>query len=222
MEIITPNNVIKIVLDRKTTDFRLKFYKTSFQKFCFIGSVVSLIFWFVAGICFRITGVGWLGIVSLIAYFATTILVVIYQMAQIIPEARRLKNPERDISASLVNTFNDDMDLIYHLSTSFESHHLSYAKEMYGKMARQLRERIGLLVGALDKIGIVPIAVTAYLTYSRAIKEGLSFGPYEWVGISFVLLYLLAIRMTSTAQWMEHVAEIYAHAYSFRISRQSN
>jgi hypothetical protein len=219
MEIFTPSNSIKIVLDRKTTDFRLTLYETRVQKICFIGSASSLTLGFVGGIVFRIWNIDWLGWISLLAISAASVLAMAYQAAQIIPEVRKLKNPERDISDSLVSVFNDDMDLIHHLSSSFEPHHLSYAKAMYNNMARQLRERIGLLVGALDKIGVIPIVITAYISYSKAIKDGISFGPFEWIGISFVLLYLFAIRMTSTAQWMERVAEIYAHAYMIRVNR---
>lgn len=86
-------------------------------------------------------------------------------------------------------------------------------------MAKHLRERIGLLVGALDKVGIVPVAVTAYLSYAKAVKDGISFGTYEWVGIAFVSLYIFAIRMSATAQWMEHVAELYDHAHTARTGK---
>lgn len=218
-KIITPSDAIAIVLERKTKDFRLKFYETTFQKVSFIGSIASLALGLITGIAFHYLHFEWLGWMALICISIASISAIAYQVAQLIPEVVKLKNPEREISSPLVEAFNDDMDLIHQLSMSFESHHLSYAKVMYANMARQIRERIGLLVGALDKIGIIPVAVTTYLSYAKAIKDGLTFGPYEWFEISFVCLYLLAIRMTATAQWMEHVAELYAHAHTVRSNR---
>lgn len=221
-KIITPSDAVEIVLEQKTADFRLKLYETSFQKISFIVSVSSLVLGFLSGVCFRFWRIEWFGWSALVFISIASIGAMAYQVAQIIPEMIKLKNPEREVSSPLVKVFNDDMDLIHQLATSFEAHHLSYARAMYSNMARQIRERIGLLVGALDKIGIIPIAVTTYLSYAKAIKDGLTFGPFEWIGISFVCLYLLAIRLTATAQWMEHVAEIYAHAYKIQSNQRSD
>ncbi|WP_194724282.1 hypothetical protein [Noviherbaspirillum malthae] len=219
MKIITPSDVVAIVLERKTRDFRLRLYENTCQKVFFIGSIASLISGVIAGILFRYYQLEWLGWLSLISISGASISALAYQVAQLVPEVIKLKNPEREVSSPLAEAFNDDMDLIHQLSISFEVHHLNYAKVMYITMARQIRERIGLLVGALDKIGVIPVAVTTYLSYAKVINEGMVFGPYQWIGISFVCLYLLAIRMTATAQWMEHVAELYAHAQTMRSSR---
>lgn len=220
-KIITPSDAVTLVLERKTKDFRLKLYETSLQKISFIGAIASLIFGLITGVSFRYFRFEWLGWAALICISIASVGAMAYQVAQLIPEVIKLKNPEREVSSPLVEAFNDDMDLIHELSISFEPHHLSYAKAMYTNMARQIRERIGLLVGALDKIGAIPVVVTTYLSYAKAIKDGLTFGPYEWIGISFVFLYLMAIRMTATAQWMEHVAELYAHAHAVRSNRMN-
>ena len=217
--IITPRDAITLVLECKTKDFRLQFYETVFQKISFIGSIGALALGMLTGIFFRYLHTEWLGWTALVSVSAAAVGAMTYQIAQLIPELMKLRNPEREISNPLVSTFNSDMDLIHQLATSFEHHHLSYAKVMYTNMARQMRERIGLLVGALDKIGIIPVAVTTYLSYAKAVKDGLNFGPYEWIGIAFICLYLLAIRMASAAQWMEHIAELYAHALSVKPSR---
>jgi len=219
-KIITPSDAITLVLERKTKDFRLQFYETTFQKVSFFGSIGSLGLGVLAGCYFRyfqkIEQVGW---IALFGISIASIGAIAYQIALAVPEVSKLKNPEREVSSPLVEAFNDDMDLIYQLSISFEPHHLSYAKAMYASMAKQARERIGLLVGALDKVGLIPVAATTYLSIAKAIKDGLDFGPYQWVVVAFVCLYFLAIRMTATAQWMEHVAELYAHAHTVRSSR---
>lgn len=221
-QIITPKDAIAVVLTSKTKDFRLQLYETPLQRVTFIGSIVFIATGIVGGLCFRYTRIEWLGWLALISIVSSSVLAVAYHVAQLIPEIGKLKNPEREASNPLVEEFNTDMDLIYQLSTAFEPQHLSYARVMYSNMAKHIRERIGLLVGALDKVGIVPVTVTTYLSYAKAINNGISFGPYQWVGISFVCLYLLAIRMTTTAQWMEHIAELYDHAHTARASKALN
>lgn len=196
-QIITPKDAITIVLASKTKDFRLRLYETPTQKFTFVGSLASIVVGIVTGLSFRYTRQEWLGWIALISIAFSSFLALAYQVAQLIPELTKLKNPERETSSPLVEMFNSDMDLIHYLSSSFEAHHLSYARAMYSSMAKHIRERIGLLVGALDKVGIVPVAVTAYLSYAKAMKDGISFGPYEWVGISFVCLYICK-RPTTT------------------------
>ena len=211
--IITPRDAITLVLSKKSKDFRFQFYETALQKACFIASAGLLGVGLIAGISFRYVAqydaFGWIALVSI---SLSSISAIAYNFSHLIPDVVKLKNPEKEVSSTLVKDFNDDMDLINLLATSFELHHLSYAKATYTNMARQIRERIGLLVGSLDKIGLVPIFLTTYLSYAKAVKEGIAFGPVEWVSIALVLLYLIAIRLVSTAQWMESVSEIYAHA----------
>ncbi|MBU3624752.1 hypothetical protein ICN48_00665 [Polynucleobacter sp. JS-Safj-400b-B2] len=222
-QIITPRNAITLVLTAKSKDFRLKLYETTFQMVCFIGAIGLLSLGSIVGVIFRnIPSCKPLGWVALILISLSSIAAMAYNISQLIPDVAKLKNPEKEASSPLLKDFNDDMDLINGLAKSFETHHLSYAKVMYANMARQMRERIGLLVGSLDKVGLIPIFLTAYLSYAKAIKEGIAFGPVEWISIALVLLYLFAIRMVSTAQWMESISEIYDHAIMIKTSSKQD
>jgi len=217
--IITPEQAIKIVLARKTQDASLKLYQTQVQKWSFFTAVGGFGLGLLAGLVFRVWRTEWLGWVALGGLLVAMIAGAIYQAAHIIPDAMKLKNVEREISNPLLQDFNNDMDLMQQL-TDFEPHHLSYARAMYANMARQLRERCGLLVGALDKVGLFPIAATTYFSYIKAVHDGISFGPIEWVAYGLIALFLFAVRMTSTAQWMESVAEIYGHAHAMLLARR--
>jgi hypothetical protein len=219
-KLITPQDAVTIVLEQKTTDFSVKFFDTRLQKVSFLGSIASTALGIVLGAIFRATRLEWIGWGALGCITASSLLALLYQAAQITPDLRKLRNPERQSSGPLAKAFNGDMDLIHKLAADFEAHHLSYAKAMYTQMAKHLRERIGLIVGALDKVGVIPLAITGYLSYAKAISDGINFGSYEWLAISFVGLYLFAIRLSSTAQWMEHVAEIYAHAHTLKMHRK--
>ena len=217
--IITPEQTITLVLQRKTKDASLRLYQTGAQKWSFWIATGAFLAGLASGLAFRMWKVDLLAWSALLLLLLSIAACAVYQAAHILPEAAKLKNIEREVSNPLVTDFNDDMDLIQQLS-KFELHHLSYAKAMYTNMAKHIRERCGLLVGALDKVGLLPLAATTYFSYAKAIKDGLSFGPIEWVAYALIALFLFAIRMTSTAQWMECISELYGHAIDIRQSRE--
>ena len=220
--LITPKNAIEIVLERKAKNSDFRFYETPTQKWLFLLSV-----WFLAA-CSAIALLAYLWknqyvvLAALIALLVSMLLATAYQVATILPDLIKLRNVERDISDPLLTEFNNDMDLINELVQTCEPHHLRYARARYVLMSKQLRERIAILVGALEKVGIIPLAVAGYFSFIKAQKEGLvPFGGIEWVLVSFLFLYIFALRMTTAAQWIEKVSEIYEQAIALALKRES-
>jgi hypothetical protein len=95
-KVITASDVVALVLDRKTKDFSLKFYETIFQKVSLFVSIGSLVLALFAGAFFYFSHINWLGWATLICTSVASIGAVTYQVAQIIPEILKFKNPERD------------------------------------------------------------------------------------------------------------------------------
>ena len=220
--LITPKNAIQIVLSKKTRDAKFKPYETRLQKWTFLvavglfgsGLVIALITYFWKNRCVALAG--------LVAMLVSQLAAVAYQLVSAIPELTKLRNIEKEVSDPLLIEFNDNMDLINELSQTCEAHHLSYARASFLLMAKQLRERIALLVGAIEKVGVIPLAITSYLAVTKAQKEGfVVFGGIEWALAGLILLYLLALRLSTTAQWMELAAELYAHAFALKSKRES-
>jgi hypothetical protein len=220
--LITPQNAIHIVLARKTKDARFKAYETTLQKWTFFIAVgLFLTGAIAAGITYFWKN-QYVALAGLFIFLGSALVAVVYQIASALPDLAKLRNVEREVSNPLLAQFNDDMDLVNELSQTCELHHLSYAKECFALMARQLRERISLLVGALEKVGIIPLALTAYLSFTKAQKDGLVvFGGIEWAFAGFIFLYLFALRLSSTAQWMELVAALYEQALAVKMKRTS-
>jgi len=124
----------------------------------------------------------------------------------------KLRNPEKDFLAPYANTFNDDVDLISDLVSTSEAHNLFYASKSFLLLAEQLKTRIALLVGAIDKVGIIPLGVTTYLSWAKLSKENAVFGGVEWVLVTLVLLYFFAVRMSLVVQWLDRAALIFQTA----------
>lgn len=210
-----------MLLSSKTKDAKFTLYETLLQKWSFLFA-----FWLcVTGAIAAFTTYFWsnpyIAIGGLVALLLSMISAVFYQMVSILPGITKLRNLEKTESDRLLDEFNDDMDLINELSQTCETHHLSYAKASFLLMAKQLRERISLVVGAIEKVGVIPLAVTSYLAVTKAQKEGVVvFSGVEWAFTGLILLYLFAIRLSFTAQWMERATEIYTHALAMKSKRE--
>jgi hypothetical protein len=222
-KIITAKNAIHIVLARKTKDARFRPYETNFQKWSFFAATALLCSGAIAAAVTYFCKNSYVAFAGLLMLLLSMIAATIYQIVSVLPDLVKLRNIEREISDPLVARFDDDMDLINELSQTYETHHLVYAKESFALMAKQLRERISLLVGALEKVGIIPLVATGYLSFAKAQKDGLVvFTGVEWAFAAFLFLYLFALRFSSTAQWMEQVSLLYEQAVSVKIKRETN
>lgn len=210
--VATANDLITLVLNRTTTDLQFQFGKTGWQRAAFLGAVGFVALSAVLG------ALSWwlespnVTTAAIVSFYLGALAVLAYQAMLVGAEIRKLKNPEREIISPLAHSFIDSMDLIHELAVSFQPHQLSYARAVFEQGAKQLRERIGIFVGALEKVGAFPLLITAYLSYLEWTKNGASFGSIELIGIAVAGFYLFAIRMMLAAQWMENVAALYAHA----------
>ena len=221
MTIVTPKNAVEVVLERKTKSLRFQFYETALQKVLFWSAVGSLVLGGALGTVIYVWRYPSAALAALVLLLVASLLAAAYQISIILPEFMKLKNFEREISNPLVEVFNDDIDRITELARDYRMHHLKYAQESYSLMGEQLRSRISLLVGAIDKVGIIPLGITAYISWTKALKDGLIvFGGIEWVLAGLVLLYLLALRMNATAQWMDRMSLLYKQALSVKQSNE--
>jgi len=221
MTLITPANAIELVLSRKTKSASFKPYETTIQKWCLILAIIL----FSAGMLFALTtyfvNYKHLKLAALLSILVAEVFGIAYQIATIVPELLMIRNIERAMSNPLMDEFNNDLDLINQLAQTFDIHHLSFAKTNFTLMAKQLRERIGILVGALEKVGLIPIATTAYFAFLKFKKAGIEpFNGIDWVFAGFVFLYIFSVRMAGTAQWMERVSNIYDQAIALKLKHE--
>lgn len=220
--IFTPRAAIERVLVSTTRAKKFTFYETRFQQVCFclallfviIGGILGLVSYFVEDGYFALFGIALvlLGEVSFLVYLA----------AQMIPELWKMRDLERDFIDPYAERFNDEIDLISELASSHQARHLTYAASSFSLLAEQLKTRIALLVGAIDKVGIIPLGITTYFSSTKISKEIVVFGSVDWVLAALVLLYLFALRMSLVAQWLEKQAALFRTAAEQRKTSGNN
>lgn len=214
--IVTPKNAIERVLTQKLQATKFHFYENRLQKYLFVLAVLFLVLGAAIGAAAYFSHQKYVALLALVFLAVSMTFSALYQLSSAIPEFVKFRNAEREITAPLVKNFDDDMDLISGLSRDFSPQHLHYAREKFSLMANQLRSRIALLVGAIDKVGVVPIAVAAYISGARAIKDGLPvFTGVEWILVALICLYLFALRMCAVAQWLDLISLLYAEALAY-------
>lgn len=214
MNIVTPKNAIEIVLAQKTKTTNFRPYETTLEKWLFWLAVGTLIGGGVLGSVVYFWKQPIAAGIALLILLASSLLAAAYQVAIAVPEFLKLRNIEREVSNPLVSDFNKDIDLISELARDYQNHHLAYARDGFSLMATQLRSRISLLVGAIDKVGVIPLGVTAYFSVMKALKDGqVEFSGLEWGLVAIIFLYLFALRMNAAAQWMDRVSILYKEAF---------
>jgi hypothetical protein len=129
----------------------------------------------------------------------------------------------------LANSFNAGLDLITRLAQTYELRHLEYAQDCLTLGAQHLRSRIAWLVGVIDKVGLIPLAITAYFSYQKIVADQqqaiLIWPPKDWVWIlwvSVVTIYLMSTYLLSIAQQFDRFCVVLKHAIQAKKSVPSS
>lgn len=115
---------------------------------------------------------------------------------------KQLMEPESELLAKTITQFSEDMNQAKWISKSFDKITIEFAQQRLLMLGEHLKQRIFLMVGVIDKLGLIPIAVSAYLAYKKLETEGsnLDLVFLQWAGCGLVFLYLVAISLFKVAQ----------------------
>jgi hypothetical protein len=156
---------------------------------------------------------GTLAYLSMVMYYLSFMLAI---FAGTVSSIRMIFSPERSMFAPVVTAFGEETSLVVRLADTYEHEHLEYAQDRITLLVTQLRSRIALLIGALDKVGVLPLAVGAYFSLRALLKEQ-PFTPSElpWmVGLAIGLgvLYVAGMALQGWTQWLEEVCLVLKYA----------
>lgn len=199
-----PHQLVELLLDRTTSNFEWRLYKTQSEKCFFWGALGS----FVLGLGVSAIGRQWhcqsLAMLGAVIFLVGTVLMLMFFLLTLYADVRAFSNPERMATSKFGAQLDRDSDLIEEMVARFDAACLNLARRRFDAAARQMRERIALLFGPIEKLGVLPFVATGYFSYEKFLREGLQ--PFAWIEWLFVFLafyYLLGLRAYGTAQWME-------------------
>jgi hypothetical protein len=128
-----------------------------------------------------------------------------------------VRHPERAALEHVLVTFDKERDLVTHLAHNYEQHDLEYAQERIALETGRVRSWNALLLGGLDKLGIVPLAVIAYISWQKLhVEQPLIFSGVpggEWViGAVLGFFYLLSMQQFLTCLELDRFCLVLKHA----------
>ncbi len=225
--ILTPKSSLEHVLKQKTQPLKFTFYDSNWEKIFFYLMLISFGILFVIGIANRFFDVTHLAIreIAIIFVLVMVISLFAYQLSMVWAVSKMIKYSEKSISDPRVNDFDSDIELIYELSKDCQEHHLEYAKNSFAQEANQLRGRIGLLVGSIEKVGIFPLGIVTYFQLVQLYdkKVPIFSGHETTIVIGLIVIYFFAIRMFTVSHTLEKITLILDQALSLkRVTKQNN
>jgi hypothetical protein len=129
-------------------------------------------------------------LLSIITFLLVLLFILIYQWAAFIPDlTRTIKNPIRSFFNDNRHRRNGIITLSNVLSR-YSKEDLEFVLSITKLESQHLKSRIGLLVGSLESVGIVPLIVTTIISgYSLFADEKI---PYiTWAAYGLLSLYVI-------------------------------
>jgi hypothetical protein len=164
----------------------------------------------------QIRWAGWIPIVGLLIRLAGLSMMIGGFLAVWLPIFQSIRRPENVLREAILTPFNEDLDrLIPQLVAKYERHHLEYALERATFGAAQERLGVGLAVGALEKVGRIPLLLGTGLTLWTLSKEQFFASNLHLIGgiiVSLGLVYWHAFTQTQALRRLDHAVLALKHA----------
>jgi hypothetical protein len=147
----------------------------------------------------------------------------IFQFALISPGIRKLIEPERALMEPTIQQFTDDLKRAEWLARSFRETDIQFAQQRLTLLGDHLRHRISLMTGSIEKVGLIPLGVAAFLTLQKlqADKLTLDFAALEWGGIALAVFYFAAAMLHQTAHSFQRHELVFKMALDLKRNQES-
>lgn len=172
---------------------RGKAYLNPFQKWAFwlmFGFFIAAI---LVALSTKLEVFFWQKPTALILILLAQISGLLYQASFIFEVFKVFKAPARHFLEPITESSVRDFELADSFSRFTESQ-LYYVKERLSLESKHMRSRVSLLVGALNKVGIIPVLITWILASYKYMADGsISFEQIDWLAYGLLGLYLATL-----------------------------
>jgi hypothetical protein len=222
-EITMPKNVLEDVMRSMFRSQRWKFFMSRPQKWFFWSAMAAI-----GGTClFALlfskaswpqTQWPWWGKLGLLSLLIVYVSFTLYIFAGAVWSLRLALHPERAWLGPAVESFDEELGLMAHFAQTYERRDLAYALDLVTLTVTHLRSRIALLIGALDKVGVIPLAVGAYFPIRELLKNlPPTISELYWMlGVASFLgsSYVVGLGLLTWANRLDNVCLLLKHAVS--------
>ncbi|KPV91552.1 hypothetical protein AN395_01958 [Pseudoalteromonas sp. P1-30] len=190
------------------------FYANKFEKYTLVTTGLSITTFFI--LYLFDSSREW----SPFALITAFILIIAYAFGQFIFNISSLKNPSKDVLVSIAESLDRQVLLTQRLGT-YSSWNLHLAKSRVEYDIDRISTRLGFLVGAMDKLGLIPAAFGLYLVYAKTFGgPQLDSIPYPILGF-LGGLYLGAFSAVAIISRFKYLRMVLTHAIDLAQHRES-
>lgn len=195
----------------------------SWQKWSCRVMIGLLVLTFIFGGLYAITKIEEFALCALLGQILMMLSAIFYQLTIIAPELDKLANPERTLLEPAIKQFTNDLKRSHWIATTFDEISIQYAQQRLSLLLKHFRSRIALMVGAIEKVGFIPLGLTAYLALTKLQTENktVSFAALDWAGYVLAFFYVMALIAHQISQNLERHELIYKMALDIKRNQKS-
>ena len=167
-----PKNILKDVMRNLVRTPPFKFFQNFLEKLFFFITVGTFLCMIIFVLMFSHTSwpeTHWpyWAFLAQISLPITYLSYIVTTLARIIPSFPIIFAPEKTLLEPAIDSLDEELDNVNLLAQGLEQPYLEYALDSMTLVLEHFRSRISLLIGVLDKIGLIPLGVAAYFSLIR-------------------------------------------------------
>lgn len=133
-----------------------------------------------------------------------------------------LKQFDRELLTGAAERISNRYQLAHRISERFDAKQIAFAKDYLSSLCVHMRSRIGLLIGALDKIGIIPLTVSSLVALVKVYGNGSFAGAWYAGALVLLLFYVASMRMLGSAYTIERFIVVLNHAEDYALEGRAS
>ena len=146
---------------------------------------------------------------------------ILYQLSFVYEEIRIFRAPARHFLEPVTESSAKDYKLAESFSR-FSQTQLFYAKERLSLESTHMKARVGMLVGAIEKVGIVPVLVAWLFASYKYFADGeVMFEQVDWLVYGLLALYLVMLPILFFVHQLERYQLLVITALEIKANKSS-
>ncbi len=183
-----------------------------YSKYLFLGGLGGILLAWIGTVAVGWGAPAWTVYPALVALLFGTIAVVAASISNAIGFAREWRTLESDMLDGTGKKMGAWYEEISRIGGTYTPDQIHFAQDYIAQACSQIRARSSYIIGALDKVGLVPLLASVALALSKFFQEGQL--PFLWCTAAAVagLFYVIALRFIDMAFTLERFSVLLKHA----------
>lgn len=201
------------------------FFGNRYEKGLFISMIVIFGLIAASGIIFYITKFPWLKLLAIILTLVFYFNAMLWQLSLVIPILNFFRNPTGDLLKVVESSASKEVSSMTGLA-AVSTEAIQYVADRLVLAKQQLHTRMAFLVGAVDKVGVLPGVVASLLALSKMSESAMfksgSESVYVYIALAFFVFYGFAVIGLLICQKFEIYAGVLQHYLQYRANKPLN